>query len=225
METNMSPADRNPNPTSASHRAQIRAQHLEHWPLERLIPYAQNARTHSDAQIAQIAASILEYGFMNPILINSHGEIIAGHGRVLAAQKLGLELVPVIVFDHLTKTQQRAYIITDNRLAEGAGWDEELLRIELAALEQESFDLSLLGFEDEELGRLLAEPDGASGLTDEDAEPELREQPITLSGDLWILGDHRVLCGDATRQTDVDRLMAGELADRMCCNYGDTVAG
>src|SRR5271168_4816621 len=127
------------------------AQRIEHWLLEKLIPWARNPRTHSDAQIAQIAASIREFGFNNPILVDTHAGIIAGHGRLLAARKLGLTEVPVIVLDHLTEAQKRAYIIADNQLALNAGWDDELLRMELAALQQEDFDVSLIGFADEEL--------------------------------------------------------------------------
>jgi len=149
------------------------AKHIEMWLVERLIPWARNPRTHSDAQVAQIAASIAEFGFNNPILVDTNSGIIAGHGRLLAARKLGLEEVPVIVLDHLTEAQKRAYIIADNQLALNAGWNDELLGIELAALQQENFDVGLLGFDDEELARLLAAQDAAEGLTDEDAVPEL----------------------------------------------------
>jgi DNA modification methylase len=189
------------------------AQRIEHWLLEKLIPWARNPRTHSDAQVAQIAASIAEFGFNSPILVDSKAGIIAGHGRLLAARKLGLNEVPVIVLDHLTEAQKRAYIIADNQLALSAGWDEELLRLELAALQQEDFDLSLIGFEDEELARLLAAQDAVEGLTDEDAAPEIPKTPLSRAGDLWHMGDHRVLCGDATRLADVQLLMAGEQAD------------
>src|ERR1019366_159278 len=189
------------------------ATRIEHWPLETLIPYAQNPRTHSDAQIAQIAASIAEFGFNNPILVDTKAGIIAGHGRLLAARKLQLEHVPVIVLDHLTEAQKRAYIIADNQLALNAGWDDDLLRAELAALQEEDFNVRLIGFEDEELARLLAAQDAAEGLTDEDAVPELPETPTSTAGDLWILGDHRLLVGDTTNQNDVAKLMAGEAAD------------
>ena len=194
------------------HAAPILAKHIEHWPLDRLIPYARNARTHSDAQVAQIAASIREFGFTNPILVDTSDGIIAGHGRLLAARKLKLDQVPVIVLDHLSETQKRAYIVADNKLAENAGWDDELLQIELAALQQDGFDLDLLGFNDSELaGLLAAQP--ADGLTDEDAVPEITETPATVTGDLWLLGDHRVFCGDATAAADTNRLMGGESAD------------
>src|SRR5271155_3088589 len=139
------------------------AQRIEQWPLETLIPYARNPRTHSESQVAQIAASIAEFGFNNPILVDTKAGIIAGHGRLLAAQKLGLEEVPVIVLDHLSEAQKRAYIIADNQLALNAGWDDELLRAELLALHDESFDVSLIGFEDEELAKLLAAQDAIEG--------------------------------------------------------------
>src|SRR5216684_2367549 len=133
------------------------AKHIELWAIEKLIPFARNPRTHSDAQIAQIAASIAEFGFNNPILVDTNAGIIAGHGRLLAARKLQLSEVPVIVLDHLTEKQKRAYVIADNQLALNAGWDEDLLRLELAALQEEDFNVDLIGFEDEELARLLAD--------------------------------------------------------------------
>ena len=189
------------------------ARHIELWPIEKLVLYARNPRTHSDAQVAQIAASIAEFGFNNPILVDTKDGIIAGHGRLLAARKLQLQEVPVIVLDHLTDAQKRAYIIADNQLALNAGWDEELLRDELAALQDEDFNLGLIGFEDEELARLLAAQDAAEGLTDEDAVPELPETPTSMAGDLWILGPHKLLVGDTTLQADVQRLMARDAAD------------
>jgi ParB-like chromosome segregation protein Spo0J len=143
--------------------SQAMAKLMEHWPLNRLIPYARNPRTHSDAQVAQIAASIAAFGFNNPILVDTNAGIIAGHGRLLAARKLKLAEVPVIVLDHLTEAQKRAYILADNQLALNAGWDEELLRLELAALQEEDFNLNLIGFEDEELARLLADQEAAHG--------------------------------------------------------------
>jgi DNA modification methylase len=189
------------------------AQRIEHWPLDKLIPYARNPRTHSDGQVSQIAASIAEFGFNNPILVDTKAGIIAGHGRLLAARKLQLAEVPVIVLDHLTEAQKRAYIIADNALALNAGWDDDLLRAELAALQEEDFNVRIIGFDDEELARLLAAQDAAEGLTDEDAVPELPESPVSTTGDLWILGSHRLLVGDATNQSDVARLMAGEACD------------
>ena len=183
------------------------AQRIEHWPLERLVPLARNPRTHSDAQIAQIAASIAEFGFLNPILVDTKAGILAGNGRFLASQKLRLVRVPVIVLDHLTEAQKRAYIIADNQLALNAGWDETVLAAELAALQQEDFDVRLLGFEDQELARLLAAQDAAEGLTDEDAIPEVPQTPVSAAGDLWVLGRHRLLCGDATEKQAVSRLL------------------
>jgi DNA modification methylase len=189
------------------------AKRIEIWPIEKLIPYARNPRTHSDAQIAQIAASIAEFGFVNPILVDTDAGILAGHGRLLGAQKLKLKEVPVIVLDHLTPAQRRAYLLADNKLAELAGSDDDLLRLELKDLELADFDLGVIGFSDEELRDLLGDPDVVAGLTDEDAAPEAPEQPVSRTGDLWLLGKHRVLCGDATVQGDVERLMAGDAAD------------
>ncbi len=189
------------------------AKHIQMWLIDKLIPWARNPRTHSEAQVAQIAASIAEFGFNNPILVDTKAGIIAGHGRLLAARKLGLLEVPVIVLDHLSDAQKRAYVIADNKLAENAGWDDEMLRLEIEALQDESFDVSLLGFEDDELARLLAAQDAVEGLTDEDAVPELPEKPASKVGDLWILGEHKVVVGDPTNPEDVARLIGGEVAD------------
>ncbi len=191
----------------------VLAEHVEHWPIARLVPFANNPRTHSESQIAQIAASIREFGFVNPILVDSKSGIIAGHGRLLAARNLGLQEVPVIVLDHLSETQKQAYVIADNQLALTAEWDEDLLRAQLRALREEDFSLDLIGFEDQELAHLLSDQDGVDGLKDEDAVPELLENPITRPGDVWVLGNHKLLCGDATRSSDIDRLMSGEAAD------------
>src|SRR3989442_2338616 len=148
------------------------AERIEHWPIDRLIPFERNPRTHSDAHVAQIAASIVEFGFTCPILVDSKAGILAGHGRLLAARKLKMEQVPVIVLDHLTETQKRAYILADNQIALAAGWNEELLRLELAALRDADFKLDVIGFDQEELTRLLTNIDAAAGLTDEDSAPE-----------------------------------------------------
>ena len=190
------------------------ADKIEQWPTAKLLPYARNARTHSEEQVAQIAASIAEFGFTNPILAGSDGIIVAGHGRLAAAQKLGLEIVPVVVLDHLTPTQRRALVIADNRIAENAGWDDAMLRIELEALMGEGFDLDITGFDADALAELIAgdEPDN-EGQTDEDAVPEFSETPIARPGDVWIMGPHRLLCGDATVAEDYDRLMQGDVAD------------
>jgi ParB-like chromosome segregation protein Spo0J len=183
------------------------AKEIELWPVEKLIPYARNPRTHSDAQVAQIAASIAEFGFNNPILVDTKDGIIAGHGRLLAARKLQLAEVPVIVLDHLSEAQKRAYILADNQLALNAGWDDTLLAAELAALQQEDFDVSLIGFEDEELARLLAAQNATDGLCDEDAAPPAPETPTSKIGDLWLLGRHRLLCGDSTDPGAVSRVL------------------
>jgi DNA modification methylase len=185
---------------------------VQHWPVEKLIPYATNARTHSDEQIAQIAASIAEFGFVNPVLVGPDGVLIAGHARLLAARKLGMVEVPVIILEHLTKTQRRALALADNRLPLNAGWDEELLRLELEALREDDFNLDLIGFSDQELESLLTEPHQIASDGDEDAAPEPPEAPVTARGDLWILGRHRLLVGDATAVTQVEKLMAGEKA-------------
>ncbi len=188
------------------------ASKIERWPIDKLIPYARNPRTHSDEQVARIAASIVEFGWTSPILVDTNAGILAGHGRLLAARKLGLKEAPVVVLDHLSETQKRAYILADNRLAELAGWDEELLRGELASLRDADFDLELTGFDDAELERLLAE-EPQEGFTDEDAVPEPLEEPVTQRGDLWILGEHRLLCGDSASSEDVKRLMEGAPVD------------
>jgi DNA modification methylase len=189
------------------------ASHIDRWPLDRFIPYARNARTHSDDQVAQIAASIKEFGFVNPILAGPDRVIIAGHARLMAARKLGLTEAPVIVVEGLNENQRRALTLADNRLPLEAGWDEAMLRLEIEALRDADYDINLVGFDDIELQRLLEAQDSAPGLTDEDSVPELPSTPITLPGDIWHLGDHRVLCGDATVRADVDRLMAGVAAD------------
>jgi DNA modification methylase len=190
------------------------ADKIEQWPTIKLLPYARNARTHSDAQVAQIAASIAEFGFTNPILAGSDGVIVAGHGRLAAAQKLGLEVVPVVVLDHLSPTQRRALVIADNRIAENAGWDDAMLRVELAALADENFDLAITGFDADALAELMAgdEPD-AEGQTDDDAVPEVAETTVSRPGDVWMMGQHRLLCGDSTVAESYDRLMQGEVAD------------
>src|SRR5688500_14220457 len=177
-------------------------------PLGELIPYARNPRTHSDDQVAQIAASIREFGWTNPVLVDGASGIIAGHGRVLAARKLGLEQVPVIELAHLSEAQKRAYVLADNQLALNAGWDEELLRLELADLSELGFELGLIGIGAGELERLLA--GGKEGLTGDDEAPALPEQAITQPGDLWILGKHRLLCGDATVPADVERVLGSQ---------------
>jgi DNA modification methylase len=176
-----------------------------------LIPYAKNSRTHDQAQIGQIAGSIQEFGFTNPVLVDEENGIVAGHGRVLAALKLGLPDVPCIRLTGMTDLQRQAYVIADNKLALNAAWDDEMLRLELQELEAADFDLALLGFSDAELAALRVE-DGAA-LTDEDAVPSVAEDAVSRPGDVWVLGKHRVMCGDATSVDALDVLMAGGRAD------------
>jgi len=189
---------------------------VEQWPADRLLPYAANARTHSDDQVAQIAGSIAEFGFNVPCLVDEKGVLIAGHGRLLAARHLGLDTVPVIRLEHLTEAQARAFRIADNQLALNAGWDEDLLRTELQELNEDGVDLELLGFAERELAELLgglgAGAGGAESDVGGDAVPEPPERPISQLGDLWLLGEHRLLCGDSTKADDVSRLMGGETA-------------
>lgn len=203
------------------------AQRIELWPVDKLVPYARNPRTHSVEQVSQIAASIVEFGFLNPILVDTTAGIIAGHGRLQAAKQLGLAQVPVVVLDHLTESQKRAYVIADNKLALNAGWDDEILRTEMAALAAEEFDMPVIGFSDDELADLLADPD-AAGNTDEDAVPEVPVTPVSKPGDLWQLGNHRLLCGDSTVLANVERVLEGALADMVFTDppynvdYGNT---
>jgi DNA modification methylase len=171
-----------------------------------LIPYVKNSRTHSDEQVAQIAASIKEFGWTNPILIDGDNGIIAGHGRLMAARKLGHKEVPTIELKDLTETQKKAYIIADNRLALNAGWDNEMLTIELNDLLADGFALDILGFDPKEIAALL-EPEVVEGLTDEDAVPDVPEEPKTKLGDIYQLGNHRLMCGDSTSIDAVDKLM------------------
>ena len=187
---------------------------IEMWSLARLQPYARNAKTHGADQVARIAASMAEFGWTVPCLVGEDGELIAGHGRVLAATQLGLPEAPVIVLGHLTEAQRRAYRIADNKLTESA-WDEALLAGELQELAADDFDLSLIGFSDAEIDDLLAFDAGGDAGANESEEdiPEVPEDPVSRPGDLWLLGRHRLLCGDATVMADLDRLMAGQKAD------------
>jgi len=183
------------------------ADHVQRWPIDRLVPYARNARTHSDMQISQIAASIREWGWTNPVLVGEDGTIIAGHGRVLAAHKLRIANVPVMVATGWSEAQRRAYTIADNKLTLNGGWDQELLGLEIGELEVLGFDLDLIGFSDEERASLAAR--ATDGLTDPDVVPDLPIHPVTRPGDLWVLGGHRLICGDSTSKDDVDALLAG----------------
>ena len=179
--------------------------------VDKLIPYAKNSRTHSPEQVGQIAASIKEFGFRNPILVDGLG-IIAGHGRLLAAQKLNLDKVPTIDCSDMSESQKKAYIIADNKLALNAGWDTAMLSIEMQELENEGFDLELLGFDEKELNALL-EPEIVEGLTDEDAVPETPIEPKTKLGDIYILGNHRLMCGDSCSLTDMEKLVNDRQVD------------
>lgn len=183
------------------------ADKVERRSVANLVPYARNARTHTEAQVAQIAASIREWGWTNPVLIDEAGGLIAGHGRVLAARKLGLGEVPVMVAAGWSDAQKRAYVLADNKLAENAGWDSDLLRLEVTDLAELGFDLPLLGFSDEELTALSGAPN--AGLTDPDETPDVPEQPISIPGDVWMLGRHRLICGDCTQVDTVARVLNG----------------
>ena len=183
---------------------------IENWPIERLVPSARNARTHSAAQIRQIAASIEQFGFLNPVLVNQEGEIVAGHGRVLAARRLRLVQVPVVILRHLTKDQERAFRLADNQIALNAGWDFEMLRFELEALAKLNVDLDLLGFSDDQLQKALASESPLRG-SDPDAVPEEQPEPVSRLGDLWELGNHRLLCGDGTQRENLAKVLTGRL--------------
>lgn len=192
-----------------------------------LIPYARNSRTHSDEQVAQIVASIKEFGFTNPILVDEEGLIIAGHGRVQAALRLKIDEVPTIALEYLTEAQKKAYVIADNKLALNAGWDFDMLKVEFNDLINMDFDLSLIGFDDKELNQILADP--TEGLVDPEVIPEIPVEPISKVGDMWLLGNHRLLCGDSTLVDNIDRLMINK-ADMIFSdppwnvNYGDNLA-
>jgi DNA modification methylase len=189
---------------------------ITYVPIDSLTPYARNSRTHSAEQVSQIAASLVEFGWTTPVLVDGSRGIIAGHARVLAAKQLGMTEVPVVELSHLTEVQRRAYVIADNQLALQAGWNEELLHLELSDLQDADFDLSLLGFGDDKLADLLAGLETTTeGETDEDAAPDMPETPVSQLGDVWICGEHRVLCGDATDPASYTLLMAGQKA-RVC---------
>jgi len=181
------------------------ADKVKRWPIERLVPYARNARTHSPAQVDQIAASIREWGWTTPVLVGEDNTIIAGHGRVLAARKLRIAEVPVMVATGWTEAQKRAYTIADNKLTLNGGWDDAMLAIEIAELQSIGFDLSLSGFSDDELLAIGASAN--EGLTDPDETPEVPAEPVSMVGDLWVLGKHRLLCGDSTAGADVERVL------------------
>jgi len=179
--------------------------------IDKLIPYALNSRTHSDAQVAQIAASIKEFGFTNPVLVDDDNNLIAGHGRVLAARKLNMDKVPAVIITGLDERKRRALIIADNKLALNAGWDEDALRVELQDLAADYGEM--MGFSQDELEELLVDATPVNGLTDEDAVPEVPANPVTVEGDVWLLGNHRLMCGDSTSIDAVEQLMTGQQAD------------
>jgi DNA modification methylase len=183
------------------------ADKVERWPSDRLIPYARNARVHSDAQVAQIAGSIKEWGWTIPVLAGEDNTIIAGHGRVLAAHLLGICEIPVMVARGWSEAQKRAYVIADNKLTLNAGWDEQLLSVELADLRDLGANLNLIGFSDDELAGIFARADG--GLTDPDAVPVPLAEPVSTAGDVWLIGRHRLVCGDCTDRGTVDAALGG----------------
>lgn len=185
------------------------AKKIEQLKTADLVPYARNARTHSEAQVAQIAGSIREYGFTNPVLIDGNNGIVAGHGRVLAAQKLGIEQVPCIRLAHLTDAQRRAYVLADNRLALNAGWDAEILAVELDELKDAGVDLASLGFDKDELNELIGTPN--TGPLPDPPIPPVPVTPKTVRGDIWLLGDHRLMCGDCRVDEDVAALLSGKI--------------
>jgi DNA modification methylase len=197
--------------TTKSHKVNP-ADKVEQWPIEKLVPYAKNSRTHSEDQIAQLAASIKEWGFTSAILVDEEAGIIAGHGRVMAARKLGMAQVPVMVAKGWSEAQKRAYVIADNKLALNAGWDNELLALELAELDGLGFDVELTGFSDEEIKALMP-VEVTEGLTDPDDAPAVQENPVTVPGDVWVMGKHRLLCGDSTSVDDLAKLTQGSLVD------------
>jgi len=199
---------------------------IEQRPIKDLIPYINNSRKHSDEQVAQIAASITEFGWTNPILVDGDSGIIAGHGRLLAARKLKMDKVPVIELAHLSDAQKKALIIADNKLALNADWDFELLTLELKNLADDDFDLSVLGFDADELAKLL-EPEQIEGLTDEDAVPDVPDEPITKLGDIYQLGNHRLMCGDSTSIDAVEELLESQKTDLLFTDppYGVSYEG
>lgn len=182
-------------------------------PVEKLVPYVNNARTHSPEQINKLRSSLREFGFVNPVIIDSDYGIIAGHGRVKAAKEEGIGEVPCVFADYLTEAQKKAYILADNRMAMDAGWDEELLRIEIEALQGEDYDIGLTGFDEKDIAELFAGEDGDARDDDFDVDEELQKPPVSKSGDVWLLGRHRLICGDSTKEETYELLMDGKKAN------------
>lgn len=181
--------------------------------ISQLVPYVNNARTHSDAQVKKLRASLREFGFINPVIIDREFNVIAGHGRILAAKEEGIEKVPCVFVDYLTPAQKKAYILADNRMAMDAGWDEELLRVEIEALQAESFDVGLTGFDEKDIAELFAGEDDDAQDDDFDVDEELQKPPVTKNGDVWLLGNHRLICGDSTKAETYEVLMNGKKAN------------
>ena len=190
----------------------ITTKEMQLVPIEKLVPYVNNARTHSPEQINKLRSSLREFGFINPVIIDRDYGVIAGHGRILAAKEEGIKEIPCVFADHLTEAQKKAYIIADNRMAMDAGWDEELLRVEIEALQAEAFDLSLTGFDEKELADLFQE-DSEVEDDDFDVDGELKEPAVTQMGDVWTLGRHRLVCGDSTKEETYEVLMQGQKAN------------
>lgn len=188
------------------------ADKIEQWPIDKLIPYARNSRTHSAEQIGQIVASIKEWGWTTPILVDEQGSIIAGHGRTLAAQRLRMPQVPVMIAKGWSEAKKRAYVIADNRIALNAGWDNEMLALEFKDLLEQGFDVELTGFSQDEIDALMPEA-LEEGLTDPDEAPPVPPEPTTKPGDVWVMGKHRLLCGDSTSMDDLAKLCCGQLVD------------
>ena len=186
---------------------------LQLVPIEKLVPYANNARTHSPEQIKKLRSSLREFGFINPVIIDRDYGVIAGHGRILAAQEEGLEKVPCVFADHLTEAQKKAYIIADNRMAMDAGWDEEMLRVEIEALQAADFDPLLTGFDEKELADLFDSEEDKVKDDDFDLSAALEKAAFVERGDVWNVGRHRLMCGDATSAEDVARMMDGKKAN------------
>lgn len=204
--------------------SRITTNEMTQVPIERLIPYINNARTHSPEQIKKLRASLREFGFVNPVLIDRDYNVIAGHGRIAAAREEGFTEVPCVYVDHLTEAQKKAYILADNRMAMDAGWDEELLKVELESLQEMAYDLSLTGFDEKELASYMGGDEKETQDDDFDLTAALEKATFVEPGDLWTVGRHRLLCGDATKAEDVQRLMGGKRANLIVTDDWDEQA-